>query len=477
MQARVDVDPVGAPRTTAAAAPAEPPPPVAASRLAVVTHDERPDVRLTFSARAPVTAPVPRAATPPPSPPPLQRYATYYGDVAPPAPPSTSPPPARRPRGRSRRPRVPKAVSKVVPTAPAATGVTTSPPPPQAATPSPPPTRRVHFPSLTPSPPPVRRLRFRSPSPAACRTTHTVCVARAADSFSCAACRAPSPARRRAPHRRPLRDCRTSRASAKAWSTTVRNFKAGLPAVVDGTTDGRISLMLDATHMLTQVEVNGAPARALVDTGATVGAVSSHWLARLDPTVRAAVADRLAASDVSIAVGDGHMSASLGTLPSATLTLADKTITSTLQVLALPSGIDLILSTAELGQLRAIIAFDGSPCATLVLRTAAGTCHPDCELVGAVWPEGDKVPVSPDLWFATGTQDTHVVGALRSRVEHHVSGVWEMADAEGLATIEMVSPRAFWTGRTDLDGVMCIRIDEGSTARLCSFSESSSGKL
>eukprot|EP00035_Acanthoeca_spectabilis_P018899 m.406141 g.406141 ORF g.406141 m.406141 type:complete len:1992 (+) comp16795_c5_seq4:1114-7089(+) len=221
----------------------------------------------------------------------------------------------------------------------------------------------------------------------------------------------------------------------------------------------RVSLMLDASRMMVNVLVDGFSARALVDTGATTGCMSATWLDRLPLEARGAVRARVSsAKPTSVVLANDHLAQGLATLPEAQLTLAGQEIVRPLVVMDLPAGIDVILGTGELRQLRARINFDGSPLAQLAIPTqGGGFIHPEVTTFGSgtgVTPDQPAPDIRFDeAWTTEAGADIHTVGAVRSRVTSHVSGEWERTIDGRRSRVEMCSPRSFWAGRESMEGV------------------------
>ena len=118
-----------------------------------------------------------------------------------------------------------------------------------------------------------------------------------------------------------------------------------------------------AIRMIVHVFVAGIACSALIDTGATVSAVSHRFLERHHhvPALRPEHH-----RGISVTVADNRSCQSLSSLPSAPITLTDGvSYDSSLITLPLPSGIDLLLGTDWLNAHRASIHFNGAAAATI----------------------------------------------------------------------------------------------------------------
>lgn len=225
----------------------------------------------------------------------------------------------------------------------------------------------------------------------------------------------------------------------------------------------RISLMLDAVRMMVNVTVDGHDARALIDTGATVNAVSPRWLDRL-PTAADGLRSRCVDGGVEIQMATGRRARAQSTLPDGRLELGGRTVTAPFQVVALPDGVDIIVGTPALGQLQAHISFDGTPLARLAVPSdAGGVVYPPFVQSGVEARVDDQAGACPDVQFAdTAPDGSFIVGAVRSQCTTHLAGSWAWNRADGGAEgeIEMVSSRAFWAGRTSTEGVYRVTVEE-----------------
>ena len=123
-----------------------------------------------------------------------------------------------------------------------------------------------------------------------------------------------------------------------------------------------------AIRMIVRVFVAGVACSALIDTGATVSAVSHRFLERhhhvpaLKPEHH---------RGISVTVADNRSYQSLSSLSSAPITLTDGvSYESSLITLPLPSGIDLLLGTDWLNAHRASIHFNGAAAATIFVGSS-----------------------------------------------------------------------------------------------------------
>ena len=132
--------------------------------------------------------------------------------------------------------------------------------------------------------------------------------------------------------------------------------------------------------------------------------------------------------------------------------------------MALPAGIDVIIGTKALGELQAHIRFDGSSFARLDLPTGAPGefVTPLTTVLGTPRAHTDATQPRPDIEYTgRSPEGGATICAVRSRVEHCVSGVWEHTTAShGVERVEMCTPRQFWSGQTSTEGVFRINLTE-----------------
>ena len=120
--------------------------------------------------------------------------------------------------------------------------------------------------------------------------------------------------------------------------------------------------------MIVRVFVAGIACSALIDTGATVSAVSHRFLERHHHVPELKPEHH---SGISVTVADNRSCQSLSSLPSAPITLTDGVShNSSLITLPLPSGIDLSLGTDWLNAHRASIHFNGAAAATIFVGSS-----------------------------------------------------------------------------------------------------------
>ena len=80
-----------------------------------------------------------------------------------------------------------------------------------------------------------------------------------------------------------------------------------------------VSLAIDKTRLLVAVLVNGVPARALVDTGASISAVSTEYLSHLSPSAALRLRPTTAGVGLPIRVANDQLYTSLSTVDDATI--------------------------------------------------------------------------------------------------------------------------------------------------------------
>ena len=130
-----------------------------------------------------------------------------------------------------------------------------------------------------------------------------------------------------------------------------------------------------AIRMIIRVFVAGIECAALIDTGATVSAISHRFLERHHQVPELQPEHH---GGVDVTVADNRSYRSLSSLPSAPIQLADGvSFHSSLITLPLPSGIDLLLGTDWLNTHRASIHFNGAAAATISVGSSSITAGAD----------------------------------------------------------------------------------------------------
>ena len=154
-----------------------------------------------------------------------------------------------------------------------------------------------------------------------------------------------------------------------------------------------LSSVTSSTRMFVDVSVNGVPARALFDTGATLSCVSTDFLSRWDGSNSL---NTVFCDPVVIKVADNRTYRSLSNVEDARLKVGGKSMRINLRTMPLPNKIDVLLGTDFMNEHQARIEFAGNGTAKVSLGD-----HEVMEVMATLDQNGDMVEGSTVFYVGT----------------------------------------------------------------------------